>query len=92
MRPTELKVPAMSLSVRERQASDSIEARLTSSDPKLASLPSMFGRLESDEKMPAREKISLFRRLFPHGRHRYQRSSRRAEAARRTSSMSCRPS
>ena len=37
--------------------------------------------------MRAREKIPMFRRLVPHGRHRYRPSSRRAEADRRIRSM-----
>jgi len=78
----ELEVQLMSLSARERQASDSIDVRLTSSDPKLASLLAIFARLASDEEMPAREKIPMFRRLVPHGRHQYRPSSRRAGAGR----------
>ena len=77
----------MSLSGRERQALDSIEVRLTSSDPKLASLLAMFSRLAVDEEMPAREKIPMFRRLVPHGRHRYQPSSHRADAGQGIRSM-----
>ena len=45
----------MSLSASEQQALDSIEATLTSSDPKLASLLAIFTRLASGEEMPVRE-------------------------------------
>jgi Protein of unknown function (DUF3040) len=38
----------MSLSASEQQALDSIEATLTSSDPKLASLLAIFARLASE--------------------------------------------
>ena len=40
----------MSLSASEQQALDSIEATLTSSDPKLASLLAIFARLASGEE------------------------------------------
>ena len=39
----------MSLSASEQQVLDSIEAALTSSDPKLASLLAIFARLASGE-------------------------------------------
>ena len=45
----------MSLSASEQQALDSIEATLTSSDPKLAALLAIFVRLASGEEMPVRE-------------------------------------
>jgi hypothetical protein len=51
----------MSLSASEQQALDSIEATLTSSDPKLASLLAIFARLASGEEMPARERVRIHR-------------------------------
>jgi hypothetical protein len=62
----------MSLSARERHALDSIESELTGSDPELALLLATFGRLTSDEEMPAREKIRA-RRWSSRGRHRSTR-------------------
>jgi hypothetical protein len=53
----------MSLSASEQQALDSIEATLTSSDPKLASLLAIFARLASGEEMPVRERVRIHRRL-----------------------------
>ena len=47
----------MSLSASEQQALASIEATLTSSDPKLASLLAIFARLASGEEMPVREGV-----------------------------------
>ena len=53
----------MSLSASEEQALDSIEATLTSADPKLVSLLVIFARLASGERMPVREKVRIHRRL-----------------------------
>jgi Protein of unknown function (DUF3040) len=47
----------VSLSAWEQQALDSIGDRLAGSDPGLAALLATFARLESDEEMPAGEKI-----------------------------------
>lgn len=47
----------MSLSTQEQQALDSIEDGLAGSDPRLASLLTIFTRLTSGEAMPAREKL-----------------------------------
>ena len=73
----------MSLSASEQQALDSIEATLTSSDPKLASLLAIFARLASGEEMPVRERVRIHRRLqVTRGRQRKQRRSRPDEAGR----------
>jgi hypothetical protein len=53
----------MSLSASEQHALDSIEATLTSADPKLASLLAIFARLVSGEEMPVRERVRRHRRL-----------------------------
>jgi hypothetical protein len=67
----------MSLSASEQQALDSIEATLTSSDPKLAPLLAVFARLASGEEMPVRERVRIHRRLqVTRGRQRKQRCSR----------------
>ena len=47
----------MSLNASEQKALDSIEATLTSSDLKLASLLAIFARLASGEEMPVRERV-----------------------------------
>jgi len=54
--------PMMSLSASEQQALDSIEATLTSADPKLVSLLATFARLASGEEMPVRERVRIHRR------------------------------
>jgi hypothetical protein len=73
----------MSLSASEQQALDSIEATLTSSDPKLASLLAAFARLASGEEMPVRERVRIHRRLqVTRGRQRKQRCSRPDKAGR----------
>ncbi len=51
----------MSLSVRDRRALDSIDSRLSGSDPHLAGLLGIFTRLTAGEEMPAREQIRLKR-------------------------------
>ena len=67
----------MSLSASEQQALDSIEATLTSSDPKLASLLAIFTRLASGEEMPVRERVRIHRRLqVTRGWQRKQQCSR----------------
>jgi len=67
----------MSLNASEQQALDSIEATLTSSDPKLASLLAIFARLASGEEMPVRERVRMHRRLqVTRGWQRKQRCSR----------------
>ena len=53
----------MSLSASEQQALDSIEATLTSADPKLASRLAIFARLASGEEMPLHERVRIHRRL-----------------------------
>jgi hypothetical protein len=73
----------MSLSASEQQALDSIEATLTSSDPKLASLLAIFARLASGEEMPVRERVRIHRRLHvTRGWQRKQRRSRTDKAGR----------
>ena len=74
----------MSLSASEQQALNSIEATLTSSDPKLASLLAIFARLASGEEMPVRERVRIHRRLqVTRGRQCQQRCSRPERAGRR---------
>ena len=73
----------MSLSASEQQALDSIEATLTSSDPKLASLLAIFARLASGEEMPVRERVRIHRRLqVTRGWQRKQQCSRPDKAGR----------
>ena len=73
----------MSLSASEQQALDSIKATLTSSDPKLASLLAIFGRLAAGEEMPVRERLRMHRRLqVTRGCQRKQRCSRPDKAGR----------
>lgn len=73
----------MSLSASEQQALDSIEATLTSADPKLASLLAIFARLASGEEMPVRERVRIHRRLqVTRGWQRKQRCSRPDKAGR----------
>ena len=73
----------MSLSASEQQALDSIEATLTSADPKLVSVLVIFVRLASGERMPVREKVRIHRRLqVTHGWQRKQRCSRPDKAGR----------
>ena len=55
----------MSLSAHDRQALESIEERLTASDPRLAALLSTFSRLEDGEAVPAREQIQAGRQHRP---------------------------
>ena len=67
----------MSLSASEQQALESIEATLTSSDPKLASMLAIFARLAPGEEMPVRERVRIHRRLqVTRGWQREQRCSR----------------
>jgi hypothetical protein len=72
----------MSLSASEQQALDSIEATLTSSDPKLASLLAIFAQLVSGEEMPVRERVRIHRLQVTRGRQRKQRCSRLYKAGR----------
>jgi Protein of unknown function (DUF3040) len=82
---------AMSLSAREQQELASIEDRLASSDPKLASLLAMFGRLASGEDMPMRDKVRMLGRRASPGRHRYQKRARRTGASRLVRGVCRRP-
>jgi hypothetical protein len=66
----------------ERQVLESIEIGLGDSDPELALLLTMFGRLASDEEMPARERIRTSLRHPPRRRRR-----RRPGRARRPGSV-----
>jgi hypothetical protein len=92
----------MSLSASEQQALDSIQATLTSSDPKLASLLTIFARLASGEEMPVREGVRIRRRLRvtrgwqrqprcsrPHKAGRHRRSGFRSLGWRRAALMMC---
>ena len=72
----------MSLSASEQQALDSIEATLTSFDPKLASLLAIFARLASGEEMPVRERVRIHRLQITRGRQCKQRCSRLDKAGR----------
>ena len=54
----------MSLNEPERQALGWIEDGLAGSDPRLASMLNIFGRLAAGEEMPERENIRG-RRLYP---------------------------
>ena len=51
----------MSLNEPHRQALGSIEDGLAGSDPRLASMLTIFSRLAAGEEMPAREKIPVRR-------------------------------
>jgi hypothetical protein len=63
-----VEVTAVSLSARDRQALTCIEARLASSDPKLAWMLNAFTRLTAGEDMPAPERTSRLARAFRLGR------------------------
>jgi hypothetical protein len=52
-----MEVAVMSISAREQQALEGIEAGLTRADPKLAAMLATFTRLTSDEQMPAGEQV-----------------------------------
>ena len=54
-------VMMMSFTELERQALGSIEDGLAGSDPRLASMLSIFSRLAAGEEMPTREKIRIRR-------------------------------
>jgi hypothetical protein len=54
---TVMEVAVMSITPREQQALERIEAGLTGADPKLAAMLATFTRLTSDEKMPAGEQV-----------------------------------
>ena len=62
----------MSLNEPHRQALGSIEDGLAGSDPRLASMLTIFSRLAAGEEMPAREKIRI-RRGWPPARPRRAR-------------------
>ena len=61
----------------EHQALDSIKSALGDSDPKLAALLAMFGRLASSEEMPGHEKIRSALRHPPRRRRRARTPHRR---------------
>jgi hypothetical protein len=52
-----MEMAVMSLSAHERRVLDSIQDRLSGSDPELASLLASFTRLTAGGQMPARESI-----------------------------------
>ncbi len=71
----------MSFTELERQALGSIADGLAGSDPRLASMLTIFSRLAADEEMPAREKIRVRRgRPAAHGPRRARRHPRRGIA------------
>src|SRR5215472_4600032 len=61
----------------EHQALDSIKRTLGDSDPRLAALLAVFGRLASSEEMPGHEKIRSPLRHPPHRRRRARTPHRR---------------
>ena len=65
----------MSFTELERQALGAIAAGVAGSDPRLASMLTIFSRLAAGEQMPAREKTRHPRRgiAFPLARRRYAR-------------------
>ena len=68
----------MSLTELERQALGSIAGGLAGSDPRLASMLTIFSRLAAGEEMPAREKTRVRRgRPAAHRPRRARRHSRR---------------
>ena len=67
----------MSLTELERQALGSIADGLAGSDPRLASMLTIFSRLAAGEEMPVREKTRVRRgRLAAHRRRRARRYPR----------------
>jgi hypothetical protein len=52
-----MEMAVMSLSAHERRVLDSIQDRLSGSDPELASQLATFTRLSAGEQMPTRESI-----------------------------------
>ena len=71
----------MSLTEPERQALGSIADGLAGSDPRLASMLTIFSRLAAGEEMPAREKIRVRRgRAAAHRPRRARRYPRRGTA------------
>jgi hypothetical protein len=71
----------MSFTELERQALGSIADGLAGSDPRLASMLTIFGRLTAGEEMPAREKIRVRRgRPAAHRPRRARRYPRRGIA------------
>ena len=78
----------MSLNESEKQALGSIEGGLAGSDPRLASMLTIFGRLAAGEEMPVREKIQVRRgRPATHRSRRARRHPRRGIAARQASRL-----
>ena len=71
------EVATMSISGREQQALDSIGHRLAGSDPELASLLGVFGRVTSSEEMPAHEEIRAPWRARRLRRNRARKHARR---------------
>jgi hypothetical protein len=69
----------MSLGARDERVLDSIGARLARSDPRLAGLLGIFGRLAAGEDMPQREQIRARARWVPAVRHRRRGSRRRGQ-------------
>jgi len=67
----------MSLTELERQALGSIEHGLAGSDPRLASMLTIFSRLAAGEEMPAREKTRVRRGRPPARPRRARRHPRR---------------
>jgi len=61
----------------EHQSLDSIKSALGDSDPKLAALLAMFGRVASSEEMPGHEKIRSPLRHPPHRQGRARTPHRR---------------
>ena len=73
----------MSLTEPETQALGSIADGLAGSDPRLASMLTIFSRLAAGEEMPAREKTRVRRgRLAAHRPRRARRHPRRGIASR----------
>jgi hypothetical protein len=78
----------MSLNEPEKQALGSIADGLAGSDPRLASMLNIFGRLAAGEEMPVREKIRVRRgRPAAHRRRRARRHPRPGIAPRQTSRL-----
>jgi hypothetical protein len=78
---------AMSLSVWEQQALDSIKDGLTGSDPRLAALLTTFTRLALAEEMPVQETIPAASRRTLRWPLRKPRHNCRADGCHRSRSM-----
>jgi hypothetical protein len=73
-----MDVTMISLTKPDKQALDHIQNGLAGSDPRLASMLTIFSRLAADEEMPAREKIRVQRgRPAAHGPRRARRHPHR---------------